>query len=381
MSDTFGIPTLLADFDQEDALRVQQELYAQRFRDQQEVSQAIDGICRSAWYDFYAREPVQCGQLLGSLEVASPQPPLPSDDLLETTNMDKVEGDVSLGADVFQRWSGDLQATSILSINVELSLPPLRSYAYPKYESCAPSIEIARYVDDSRILRFVPYADEPAFEAQAYCSAHIQIGWQSEWFDVDFKLIVADALLRLEAAEINRDKIDQLKPRFLPYPGGDLMTSLGKRHVYRDILGWGSGALQTFHATLGSVVGSPPLLSEINSLVAHFCSSLNCNKAKCMLHEYISEKFYVFEDHEGGKKLIEAQEMVHKFRGLNYAFGLEDNSHCLDAATLGNTLRYINDPKGVQKVNVTASAKNVAGELKILFFTSKDSYMHARSLC
>ncbi|KAH9848986.1 hypothetical protein C2E23DRAFT_738151 [Lenzites betulinus] len=357
------MPTLLVDIDPEQALRVEQELYAQRRRQLQEISQEIDGICRSAWYEFYAREPFQCAQLLGSLEVATPQPPSSSDDLLE--DAEPIDVDVSPNAAAFQLWSASLARPSGSSVKAGPSLPTLCPYAYPKYESCTPSIEIARYTADQRIVRFVPYADELGLDIEKYCKAHMEIGWQTEWFDIDFKLIAADTLLRLEALELNHDKINQLKPEFIPLLGTGFIANLRKR----DILGWGSEALQNAQAI--SVPTTPNILAEVNSLVAHFCSSLNCNKARCMFHEYISERMYVFDGDDGGNKLVDAQEMVHNLRGLNYSFTL-DETHFLDAATIGDMLRYINDPREEEKANVTAVSRIVAGQTKILFHSSEE---------
>ncbi len=177
--------------DPEYALRIQQQRYAQRvqqrLQEERDVSGTIENHYRDAWTDFYSREPEQSEQLIRSFEVVSPHPPLYLDDLFEDAENDQLSLDPTPSEASFVSWP-DLQQHSEFSADIALTLPSkLSEYAYRKYESCTPSVEGILYDGDPRILKFIPCADDPDFEAELYASNHLQLAWQTEWFDVDCK--------------------------------------------------------------------------------------------------------------------------------------------------------------------------------------------------
>lgn len=177
--------------DPEDALRIQQQRYAQRIQrrlqEEREVAGTIEGEYRAAWVDFYSLEPEQCEQLIRSLEVVSPHPPLSLDDLFEDAEYIEMSPDPTPSEASFDIWLSDLQQRSQFSAEVALTLHDMDEYAYRKYESCTPSVEGILYNGDPRILKFIPCADESGFRAELYASRHLQLAWQTEWFDVDCK--------------------------------------------------------------------------------------------------------------------------------------------------------------------------------------------------
>ncbi|KAL1941800.1 hypothetical protein VTO73DRAFT_6800 [Trametes versicolor] len=283
MSDLPGLRPPEED-DPEDALRIQQQRYAQRIQqrlqEEREVAGTIEGEYRAAWTDFYSREPEQCEQLIRSLEVASPHPPLSVDDLFEGAEYIEMSPEPTPSEASFDIWLSDLQQRSQLSTDIALTLHDMDEYAYRKYESCTPSVEGILYNGDPRILKFIPCADEPGFRAELYASKHLQLAWQTEWFDVDFKLIAADAHRRLEDVGLDHEKIERYKPRSLPSPGSGFKSFLRKR----DLPHWSSESLVELHQSSATLTTATHLLREVNSFVSVFCGSLICNKAKCMTH-------------------------------------------------------------------------------------------------
>ncbi|KAI0634685.1 hypothetical protein C8Q77DRAFT_1054780 [Trametes polyzona] len=352
----------------DDALRVQHQLYTERIQrqlqEEREVSGLIQDAWRASWTEFYAHEQGQCPQLLQSLAVALPCAPHSGDGVpfvpSESDDFDMITEDYSGTSYIIH--SSDTGQVTMMNVNDTIVLPNVTPYAYPKYESCTPSPEVIRYSGDPRVLQFVPYADGSGFDVETYAAKHVRFAWQTDLQDVDFKLIAADALLRLEDAELDIELVERYKPWYCPSPKGNFLSFLNKR----DLCGWGAESLQ---ARQTRPPASSSLISEVNNMLANFCSSLNCNAAKCSIHEYISESIPNLQD-DTGVNLDAAQGMINKFRGLNYFFDSPSGLDILDAATVGNTLRYINDPMDPAKQNVRAESKYVSGEAKILLFAS-----------
>ncbi|KAI0674690.1 hypothetical protein C8Q78DRAFT_612595 [Trametes maxima] len=279
----------------EEALRVQQERYAQRVRErlrkEREETDRILNAYREAWAEFYAREPEQCTQLLTSLGATSPRPPRSLrdyssayDELDESMVLDRSPSPSSLDAGI-SIWTSVSQRSSTLVLPNETTTGPIQSY--PKYESCTPSLERIKYWGDTRILYFIPYADEPRFEGhiKRFSRRHRHIAWQTEWFDADFKLIASAALLRLEAAGVDAETINRFKPSFLPPlpPEGGVKPIIGKR----DLHSWGNDVVQAAHSAPKPSAPATSVLSDVNGVTAVFCPSLTCNSAKCMTHDLL----------------------------------------------------------------------------------------------
>ncbi|KAI0360297.1 hypothetical protein OH77DRAFT_1393273 [Trametes cingulata] len=352
----------LDESDSESTLRLQQEIQRvqQRLREERKISEPILQTFRASWRDYYTEEPRQSSQLLTSLRVAVPSRPRVSSfyDHDEEGDFDAIDRSATSGASLVV-WSADQGRASALSIRSGVAFEePMSLYAYPKYESCTPSLVVIKFQGDPYTVQFIPYADEPRFQRriERYSSRFARFAWQAEWYDVDYKLIAADAVLHLEASGRTVMEIERYKPHFMPSLVGEhgLMVSLRRR----DLPSWANSILQS-RRTVPKALRHSGILADVNRMVALFCSSINCNAPRCMFHvEYTSEAFPLGVDTTEEKKLDEAQGILNTYRGLNYMFNVVDTNYILDAATVGNVTRCLNDPMDEKKANVRAESES-----------------------
>ncbi|KAI8971306.1 hypothetical protein BD414DRAFT_426456, partial [Trametes punicea] len=355
--------------DTDDDLRVQQRRYAQRVeqnvREERELTTLIRDTYRAAWDDFYAQEPVQCTQLLRSLSSTTPSPPPSITEFIQSAegqpdDLD-MDSDPSPPGISLRYWSVDARKASAHTAVAVIDVPHVSSYAYPKYESCTPSCQSIRCVDDLCILRFIPYADEPGFQDNVELITHRypRLAWQSEWCDVDFKLVVADTYCRLQSNGTEWDKIAMFTARMFP-SHGTVLASIRRR----DLPSWTSEEL---HACLKQTSRLAALVPQVDAMASIFCCSLSCNAVRCFPHEYVAE---IFPDRPGTKEtedLNAVYDIINNYRQRNYLYNVERSACILDAATVGNPTRYFNDPRDVEKANVEAHPVSVGGDRKIFF--------------
>ncbi|KAI0699059.1 hypothetical protein C8T65DRAFT_660264 [Cerioporus squamosus] len=90
--------------------------------------------------------------------------------------------------------------------------------------------------------------------------------------------------------------------------------------------------------------------------------------AGSFLGEYIAEKYPLTPN----EKIDKAQRKINRHRGLNYMFSLNDNSGILDAATVGDPTRCLNDSLEKDKLNAQAEPTVVDGDQRIYFWASKE---------
>ncbi|KAI0366070.1 SET domain-containing protein [Pilatotrama ljubarskyi] len=316
----------------ENTLRLLQDRYVQRVqqrvREEREVSTSILQVYRTSWSDFYAQEPAHSSQLLRSLEATVPlRPRVPDvDDWDEEDDLDET---YSTSCASFVVWSAGRKQISNVSIPVGLSLSPIRlsTYAYPKYESCTPSLGVIQSHGDPLTLQFIPYADEPRFQRriEPLAQCYARFAWQAEWYDADFKLIAADAVLHLEASGHTLEEIERFKPYFMPalMGGQGLIPSLRRRDLY----GWGSDILRSRHSTPRPSLLRGGLLAEVNHCMALFCSNINCNAPICMPHGVPYPPITLKSPEQSNEDMYDESERICRntcFRQYSYEHYLEE---------------------------------------------------------
>ncbi|PIL26855.1 hypothetical protein GSI_11035 [Ganoderma sinense ZZ0214-1] len=240
-----------SDEDSGRALRIQRERYAELIRGLQRVPEQICEAYRDAWQRFYLWEPQYCQDMLRSLRDATlPQPSAvpfsafvsESFDLSDIN--DSMEGEGDDDSLSFQQWfCDDGRSVSFLSVAEEVVVgsrrTPFTSYAYAKYEACTPALQNIKHETDTRILQFIPYADEPGFlrRIKSYAGLHAVFAWQHSWYDVDFKLIALEAAWHLHEAGLSPETMDKYEVAFFPSLGGQSGLVASMHH--RDLIEWG----------------------------------------------------------------------------------------------------------------------------------------------
>ena len=325
-------------------LRAQRERYAELVRGHQRVPDQITEAYRDAWNRFYLWEPQYCEGMLRTLQdVTLPGPStVPfSDFISESFSLsditDSVEGTGDEESLSYQQWfADDERSVSILSVAEEVVVgsrrTPFTSYAYAKYEACTPALQNIKHELDTRILQFIPYADEPGFlrRIKSYASLHAAFAWQHSWYDVDckllcftlpyrhfststVKLIALEAVWHLHGADLSLETMDECQVAFFPLVGGQsgLIASMHHRYVFffvicrslvlyvskrarcvnisSDLIDWGgsfpSAQLSDLRRPQSSFLGR-----SVDHLTTMFCASMNCVEGLCMLHREWSGK-------------------------------------------------------------------------------------------
>ncbi|KAI9061560.1 SET domain-containing protein [Trametes sanguinea] len=266
---------------EEDALHVQQRRYAERRQEEQRLADTIRDTYRDAWAEFYKQENLQCTQLIQALASASPSHPPAlygflsaggdSEELEKTVN----ESPPDMTVDI---WDCERSRLSVRALRDDLELSSVASYAYPKYESCTPSSQSVLHNGDPLLMAYVPYADESDFQnnIEPLARHYSRFAWQDEWYDVDFKIIAAEILRRLQIGGLDDETIEMFKPPSLP-SAPSLFTSLRKR----DLPGWAGDELL---ARVQEPRPPPGLFSEVDRMASFFCGSLSCNTMLCLRH-------------------------------------------------------------------------------------------------
>ena len=173
----------------EEVLENLRVLYAQRIRQRARVPDIIIEAYRAAWALFYSWEPAYSRHVLHGLQSPAVEVPTSTFDnslenQLEDFNSITVDSDPSL---TFTVWSANFEhrSRSLEPHCVLLSSPSVTTFAYPKYESCAPATRNIFHGRDQGLLEFIQYADEPGFYSTLYARQHNCFAWQTAWHDVD----------------------------------------------------------------------------------------------------------------------------------------------------------------------------------------------------
>lgn len=190
-------------------------------------------VFSEVWSEFYRWELVECQQLLDELKPGAG--PSESNHNLHAL-LNQPLGDVDLEIQTDDH-SG---IAEIYDINGACTVVPVLSEEissnvyepYPTYESCTPtSKNLALRRDaltEAQHLQFIPYADEPNFDAVEYAKHSDEFAWQVDWKDPDgartlhvylpgFTVRMIEEVIHLEVARrlhfqhhLSFDEIDDL---------------------------------------------------------------------------------------------------------------------------------------------------------------------------
>lgn len=174
-------------------------LYQDFSRQIADLTKLGTSVYRDCWVEFYRWEPGECQQLIVDL------PPVSSDtadfeelnDVLPLTS-NNVSRKQNLLMDVDSPGSERLITVtaydgigsfSHVRVPVEEVMVSTDFEPHPIYESCPPtSKNIARRfhdLNDTEQIPFIPYADEPNFDAEEYAMECESFAWQVIWKDPD----------------------------------------------------------------------------------------------------------------------------------------------------------------------------------------------------
>lgn len=190
-------------------------------------------VFSEVWSEFYRWELVECQQLLDELKPGA-GPPESNHNLYALLNQPLGDVDLEIqtedhsGTAEIYDINGD--CTVVRVVSEEISSNDYQSY--PTYESCTPtSKNLALRRDaltEAQHLQFIPYADEPDFDAIQYAEHSEEFAWQVDWKDPDgtqtlhvylagFTLIMTEEVIHLEVARrlhfqhlLSFDEIDDL---------------------------------------------------------------------------------------------------------------------------------------------------------------------------
>ncbi|KAI0747223.1 hypothetical protein C8Q80DRAFT_828213 [Daedaleopsis nitida] len=282
--------TTLQSDDADEAVRALKERYAERMRERERVPDLIQKTYRDAWSRFYDWEPAYCQQIIQCL--LSPSPSLSS---TSTLNYSCPENDaMQVDTDKsFTFWSMDSDAAPVTMDAEDIVLPPfsIKDYGYPKYEACTPATRNIRHDAEPHTihqLQFIPYADEPGFRPRHYASRYDTFAWQASWYDVDFKLVVLDAVWSLRNSGISLSTMDEHDFAFFPQVAdGDSrsISDLIRTLRHRDLVQWNDvNPMEQIDAL--RTTSKYSLWTSVTRLESMFCPNIGCISAGCLAHKH-----------------------------------------------------------------------------------------------
>ncbi|EPQ53739.1 hypothetical protein GLOTRDRAFT_131076 [Gloeophyllum trabeum ATCC 11539] len=246
------------------------------------------------WEEFYRWEPDMCRQVLLSFS-REPQQVV---DEPESVGLGQV-GDQESEAESdlsFTCWKPD-GSTSFINFE-EIMAKPFA--AHPPYEACTPVSRNIYYrdgdVDDTAQCQFIPYADDPAFNAVTYLTFFPDLAWQTAdgLQEPDIDAIQLETLRRLHLGPLGMplEEIDShdILPRAVPDLTIGLYAGMLWAATHRDPLPWPGASL----STLGSLAtgawkrecAEDDTLARADSVLTHFCPNLNCIEPHCHTHTF-----------------------------------------------------------------------------------------------
>ncbi|KAI0253462.1 hypothetical protein BJV78DRAFT_211135 [Lactifluus subvellereus] len=258
-------------------------------------------VYKEVWDEFNRWKVEDCKQHLLLLQKPLP-PPEAAEATLRVASALRpgVPGDVEV---VYLCDTGDDvpldtgNATVLTCRTTPLKLP-IDFAPYPRYESCTPSVQtVALRVgsaahDEFDTAPFVPYADDPTFDAKVYLDQFRQFAWEG-LANPDVEVIQFETLRRLHIGHgLSLDDIDATN--VLPPLRETNRYGLIYQMTQRDELFW-TGTLADFPASADGAEhrGIDPrayepdvddLRQRIDSLVPYFCANPSCIQAFCPQH-------------------------------------------------------------------------------------------------
>lgn len=148
-------------------------------------------VFEEVWREFYGWEHNACLSLLDEVKVDGLPEPNNLNNLHTILDQTACPLDIRISTDddghiaEFYNSNGSCIAIPVLTEEVS----PRKFDPYPTYESCTPtSKNLALRPDvltENIFLPFIPYADEPNFDAVAYANDCAEFAWQSDMIDPD----------------------------------------------------------------------------------------------------------------------------------------------------------------------------------------------------
>ncbi|KAH9025966.1 hypothetical protein EDB85DRAFT_1981141 [Lactarius pseudohatsudake] len=217
-------------------------------RDPDESRALAFQVYKEVWDEFNKWKQENCKQQLLLLQKPLPPPAAAEDALLEASNLrDGEPGEVELiylcdSEDDIPLHPGGSTVLMCETVHLEL---PTDCTPHPRYESCTPAVQSILLRPGSvageelSILPFVPYADDPTFDAKGYLGMHTRFAWE-ELGDPDVEVIQFETLRRLSFGNgLSPDEIDAtgvLPPLRLNNREG-LIYSMTQRLTIDDLRG------------------------------------------------------------------------------------------------------------------------------------------------
>ncbi|KAF8631530.1 hypothetical protein AX15_002288 [Amanita polypyramis BW_CC] len=236
---------------------------------------------RTTWCDFYRWEQEHYASILETLRSQVPLPTskatpsllpqwmqpnpsrsslrssLPETDVVESfNNLDEIETMKCMPSASSAPRRTDVNA---FIVSVTLGAMPANLSPCPQYESCTPLSQNASLGDDSPIMPYIPFADDPEFDWIAHCSKYQSLAWQDYMKDPNLEVIVIETSARL-CNEHDLTTEDLEETGLLPF-------QLLGTHQSRDLPPWHMS--QTFQ--LHKPNTTSPLVA-MKYLVKTFCS-------------------------------------------------------------------------------------------------------------
>ncbi|KAH9047475.1 hypothetical protein EDB83DRAFT_1463014 [Lactarius deliciosus] len=272
-------------------------------RDPDESRALAFQVYKEVWDEFNKWKQENCKQQLLLLQKPLPPRTAAEDALLEASTLrDGEPGEVEIiylcdSEDDVPLHPGGSTVLMCETVHLE---PPSDFAPHPRYESCTPAVQsillrpgsVAE--EELTILPFVPYADDPTFDAKGYLGVHERFAWV-ELGDPDVEVIQFEALRRLSYGNgLSLDEIDAtgvLPPLRLSNREG-LIYSM----TQRDELFW-PGMTADFPIDTDGVeqgridprAHEPDindLRGRLNTIFPYFCANPGCIQAFCPQHAW-----------------------------------------------------------------------------------------------
>ncbi|KAJ3543173.1 hypothetical protein NM688_g5891 [Phlebia brevispora] len=193
---------------------------------------------------------------------------------------------------VYDIGSSEKRSASRTMVSKIVWLPQSDFLPIDPYEACVPTYRVILHGDDPNDLPFVPYADEPDFDATPYVLEHKRFAWQSGHHGPDVKWICIETARRVHFEHgVHLSDIDAsgvLPFKILPHG-----NPLGEKTT-QPLLWWMKQTdppdwppLREAIVLLSQEItctGERDWSQRAQDLLRLFCANLNCTQAYCWSH-------------------------------------------------------------------------------------------------
>ncbi|KAF8886741.1 hypothetical protein BD779DRAFT_1673043 [Infundibulicybe gibba] len=169
------------------------------------------------------------------------------------------------------------------TLNVSHTIQVQAFEPHPRYESCAPASRSMIVEEwDSENLRFIPYADDPDFPLMYHVESYGKnLNWVGDFLDPDREMIEIEAVRRLYYIhQLSLEVIDSLELFRVSRRSNNsgLIWDISQR----DWPGYAVSDLPELPGDFSPQTAN--LFLKVNSIIPHFCPSLNCLHMRCAVH-------------------------------------------------------------------------------------------------